>query len=141
MAAQNLSQTTQFFFYGQTTTGRNFASRTKNEKDSENIYKNGVSIAEFFRNLDFSKKSYDAHFIYIYISRIFLVFCFSCKIGTGSGPVAKKKRICLREILRRHFVFKKCIKFFFMYPNTCRNMYAKPNFNIFIHFPLIKSIK
>ena len=39
MAAQNLSQTNPFFFGGRITTGRNFAPRTKNEKDSENIYK------------------------------------------------------------------------------------------------------
>ena len=39
MAAQNLSQRNPFFFGGRTTTGHNFAHRTKNEKDSENIYK------------------------------------------------------------------------------------------------------
>ena len=41
---------------GQTTTGRKFAPRTKNEKDSENIYKNEVNIVGFFQNFDFSKK-------------------------------------------------------------------------------------
>ena len=37
----------RFFFGGRTTTGRNFAPRTKIEKDSENIYKNEVSIIGF----------------------------------------------------------------------------------------------
>ena len=57
MAAQNLSQTNPFFFGGRTTTGRNCTPRTKNEKDSENIYIyiNEVSIVGFFRNFDFSK--------------------------------------------------------------------------------------
>ena len=55
MDAQDLSQTNPFFFGGRTTTGRNFAPRTKNEKDSENVYKSGVNIVGFFRNFDFSK--------------------------------------------------------------------------------------
>ena len=59
------------FFDGQSTTGRNFAP--KNEKDSENIYKNEVKIVGFFRKIEISKKSYDPHFIFIYIVRIFLV--------------------------------------------------------------------
>ena len=58
MAAQNLSQTNPFFsdsLLGRTTTSRNFAPRTKNVKDYENIYKNEVNIVAFFRIFDFSK--------------------------------------------------------------------------------------
>ena len=62
----------------------------------------------------------------IYIFRIFLVFSSKCEILTGSGPAEKavqEKRICLREILRQHFVFKKFIKNFFMHLNTYRNIF------------------
>ena len=59
MTAQNLSQTNPFFFAGRTTTGRNFAPRTKNEKVSENIYKSEVSIVGFSRNFDFSKNGFN----------------------------------------------------------------------------------
>ena len=65
-------------------------------------------------------------------------------LGAKLRPVIvkpPKKRIRLRKILQRHFVFKNFIKIFFMYLNTYRSMYAKPNFNIFIHFYLMKSIK
>ena len=104
----------RFFFGIRTTTGRNFAPRTKNEKDSENIYKNGsehrrifskfrffekkffLLVDALFRKMVISKKSFDAHFIFIYIFRIFLVFCSRCKSATGSGPAAKKK-IYLRD--------------------------------------------
>ena len=97
MAAQNLLQTNPFFFYDQTTSGRTFAPRTKNEKDSENIYKNEVSIVGFFRKIKISKKCYDAHFIFIYMFRIFLVFCSRCKVATDSSSTAIKKRIYLRD--------------------------------------------
>ena len=140
MAAQNLSQTNPFFFGDRTTTGPDFAAKTKNEKDSGNIYINKMSIVRFFRKIQISKKFCDAHSIFIYIFRIFLVFCSRCKIATGSGLAVKKKLSCLREILRRHFIFKRFIKCFFMYLNPCKNLYAKPNFNIFILFSWMKSI-
>ena len=121
MTAQNLSQTNPFFFAGRTTTGRNFAPRTKNEKVSENIYKNSTMLTSF---------------LYI-LPESFSFFVLRCKIATGSGPAAKKTDLfsaplfCFQTIY-----FKK-----FMYFNTCRNMYSKPNFNIFIHFSVMNSIK
>ena len=126
MAAQNRSQTNPFFFFGgRTTTGRNFAPRTKNKKDSKNVYKNPMMLTSF---------------LYIF-SESFSIFVLGAKLRPVVVRPPKKKRICLREILRCHFVFKKFIKIFFMYLSTCRNMYAKSNFNIFIHFSLMKSIK
>ena len=109
------------FFGGRTTTGRNFAPRTKNEKVSENIYKNSTMLTSF---------------LYI-LPESFSFFVLRCKIATGSGPAAKKTDLfsaplfCFQTIY-----FKK-----FMYFNTCRNMYSKPNFNIFIHFSVMNSIK
>ena len=103
MAAQHLSPKNPFFLYtvlGQTTTDRNFSPKTKNEIDSETIYKNKGKIVGFFRNFDFSKnvnfngrklvsteksvnfnlsiKFYDIHFIFIYniFLESFSFFCF-----------------------------------------------------------------
>ena len=84
---------------------------------------NCIKVDAISRKIEISKKSYDTHSILTYI---FI------------RP--QKKRICLREIRHRYFVFKN-IKFFFMYLNPCRNMYAKLNFNIFNYFSLMKSIK
>ena len=126
----------RFFFGIRTTTGRNFAPRTKNKKDSENIYKNGsehrrifskfrffekkffLLVDALFRKIVISKKSFDAHLIFIYIFRIFLVFCSRCKSATGSGPAAKKKDLFARFCAI--FFFKKFINIFFMcLINTC----------------------
>ena len=59
MAAQNLANKLVFLnsLLGWTTTGHNFTPRTKNKKDSENIYKNEVNVVGFFRNFDFSKNA------------------------------------------------------------------------------------
>ena len=130
-----------FFFGGQTTTGRNFAPRTKIEKKWKYIYENEVSIVGLFRKIEIPKKSYDAYFIFIYIYRIFLVFCSRWKIATGSGPAAKRNGFDCERFCIAILFSKNLLNFFFMYPSTYRNIYAKPNFNIFIHFSLIKSIK
>ena len=55
------------------------------------------------------EKSYDAHFILIYIFRIFFVFCSRYKIATGSGLAAKKNSFDFKS-LHHDFVFKKFIK-------------------------------
>ena len=55
---RRILQTNPFFLdslLGGTTNGRNFVRWTKNEKDSENVYKNEVNVVGFFQNLDFSK--------------------------------------------------------------------------------------
>ena len=96
---------------------------------------NKIKFFSFFYSKNYCMQSSSTKFFILFMMNK------SNKIKSmGSDPMRdrswsgrQKKRIRLREILRRHFVFKKFIEVFSMYLNTCRNMYAKPDFNIFIH--------
>ena len=126
MAAQNLSQKNPFFFWTASSAGTLPVAILHLEQKTRKILK-------IYIKMKWSEMKW-----------IFLFFFCRYKMVTGSGPAeeaVQKKRICLREILCCHFVSKKSIKICFMYHNTCRNMYAKPNFNTFIHLSLMKSIK
>ena len=71
MAAQTLANQSVFLLPPRPNhyTGRNFAPRTKNEKDSENIYKNEVNIVGFLEHR--RKNGFDHFTIYE------LLFCSS----------------------------------------------------------------
>ena len=59
-----------------------------------------IRVDAIFRKIEISKKSYDVHFIFIYILRISLVFYSRYKIATGRGPaeeaVQKNGFVCER---------------------------------------------
>ena len=72
-------------------------TRTKNEKNSENIYKNEVSIIGFFRNIEISKKSYDAHFFLYIFSESFSFFVLGAKLRpVVIRPPKKNGFVCER---------------------------------------------
>ena len=103
MAALNLLQTNRFFLdslLGRTTTGCNVASRTKNEKDSENIYRNEVNNVGFFRKIEISKNpTMFTLFLYIF-SEYFSAFVLGAKSRTvviRPRRLSKKNRfVCER---------------------------------------------
>ena len=68
--------------------------------------------------------------------RIFLFFCSRCKIATGCQ---KNGFVC--ERFYAAILFSKNLLKFFSHTLTLLETYAKPNFNIFILFSLIKSMK
>ena len=77
MAAQNLPKTNSFFLAA----GPLLVAILHPEQKTKEILKIYIKI-------EILKKSYGAHFIFIYMFRIFLVCCPRCKIAAGSGPAA-----------------------------------------------------
>ena len=98
-----------------------------------------------FRNFDFFlKKSYDVHFIFKYIFRIFFVFCSRCKIATVSGPAeeaVKKKRIGCEKFCAAILFSKNLLQFISRTLTLVEICMQNQISKISIHFSLIKSIK
>ena len=97
-----------------------------------------IKVDAIFPKIEISKKFYDVHFrFYMYIfSQSFSFFVLGAKLRPSVVRLRRlsKKMDFFARDSAPPFFFKKFIKIFFLYLNTCRNMDAKPNCNIFIYF-------